>query len=92
MGHKYVNPDDGMVDACPECDYATPKKKRTSFDETPRSNPEPYYCDQCGAHFEEPNHRPRKNAPYSRTASSVANALIDADPETEIRLKERDVA
>lgn len=74
-----------MIKACPMCDYSAPKKKRSSYAQTPRSRPENYYCANCGGHFDEPVKRPSKHPQSGYTASSVANALIDADPDAEIR-------
>lgn len=52
------HPDDGMVNACPECDRAGCCYRRVdddAFDE------HPYVCEQCGHEFDDPVPRESKS-------------------------------
>lgn len=80
------------IHACPECDSPDVIHKQPSGFDGLQQDPHDYRCNNCRHHFDVPVVRKRKNKRQERTASPAANALIEADPETEIRLKERDVA
>lgn len=70
--------DDDMVDVCPECDLAA--SVRVIHPSGPQDR---YRCDQCSAHFPEPEQRERKQIDSSDTGrgGSLVSRLSAADPE-----------
>lgn len=72
--------DEETVKACPECDAAMPRPRQPG---NPMGKTEPedeWYCDDCGAYFDEPVVRAARasTGPYT----GLAKRLAEADPET----------
>ena len=73
---------DDLIPACPyaDCDSPTITKHVGGMHRATDGKPS-YRCRDCGRHFEEPNHRPRRGNNTVGNLSDAGRALVEADPD-----------
>ncbi|QGX95917.1 hypothetical protein EI982_14545 [Haloplanus rallus] len=71
--------DDDQITACPACDAATIKPRNPGKPSSPPAHTTNWYCESCGAQFDEPVERERYTAGGGR--SGLAGKLARADPD-----------
>jgi len=75
---KRIMADGGEVPACPECDKASARKLVGDDFNIRRRSEHDYYCNKCGARFDEPNYR---EANGGTNVNGLARKLDKADPD-----------
>lgn len=82
---RYLHPDDGMVYACPECDYVPINRRKQDNTVVAKNNE--FVCYECHSGFDEPKeresrqHNPKIPDTPSRAAKgTIARKLEDMDP------------
>jgi len=72
-----------LITACPECDSPAIKPRNPGKPSSPPSQTTNWYCNDCGAQFDEPTERPRHSEAGGRPG--LAGKLARADSEDDLR-------
>lgn len=75
---KRLLTDGGQITACPECDSPSIKPRNPGKPSSPPSHTTNWYCNNCGAQFDEAVERAREHRPGRR---GLAGKLARAEPD-----------